>query len=129
MVYPTVGNLKSLFLAASTTSTAGAEVKVAVPCRARYVSTLLSVWGTTAGGTSGLDVFAYLGGFNGGTSSPTITIISSGSSITTTTGNVSFEFTSTGVFVFGKGDLIGVSGSTGISGVSGYSVTHTLQGF
>ncbi len=129
MPFPGVANLKSLFLFAATTSTGGAEIKVVVPCRARYVSTLLSVGGTTAGGTSGFDVFAYLNGFNGGTSSPVITVISSGSSITTTTGNTSYEVTSTGVFVFGKGDLIGVSGSTGIAGLTGYSVMHTFQEF
>ncbi len=124
---PNAPTFKNLYLQAATSSTAGAEIKVVVPCRARYVSTLLSVWGTTAGGTSGLDVFAYQGGFGGGTSSPTITIISSGSSITTSSGNVSFEYVSTGTFVFNKGDIIGVSGSTGISGVTGYSVVHTFQ--
>ncbi len=127
MAYATLGNFKNLFLQAATSSTAAAELKVVVPVRAKYISTILSVWGTTAGGTSGLDVFAYRGGFGGGTSSPTITIITSGTSITTTTGNTSFEYVATGDFIFNKGDIIGVSGSTGISGVSGYSVIHTFQ--
>ncbi len=126
MALATLGTFKSMFLQASTTTTAGAEIKVTVPVRAKYVSTLISVYGTTAGGTSGFDVFAYPGGLGGGTSSPTIVVLSSGSSITTTTGNVSYEYVSTSNMVFNKGDIIGVSGSTGISGVSGYSVVHTF---
>lgn len=131
MAYPFYPTIRNLFLTAATSSTAAAEIKVAVPCRAKYVSTLISVWGTTAGGTSGFDVFAYQGGLGGGTSSPTITIITSGASITTSSGNVTFEVgsTLTTPVIFNKGDVIGVSGSTGIAGVSGYSVTHTLQEF
>lgn len=127
MAYPTQRRFRNFYLHSATTSTGGAEIKTVVPCRSKYVSTLISVWGTTAGGTSGFDVFAYLGGFNGGTSSPTISVISSGMSISTTTGNVSFEYVSTGTVHFSKGDIIGVSGSTGISGVTGYSVVHTFE--
>ncbi len=131
MAYPFFPPLRSLFLTAATSSTAGAEIKVAVPCRAKYISTILSVWGTTAGGTSGFDVFAYIGGQGGGVSSPTITVITSGASITTSSGNVTFEVgsTVTPTIYFNKGDIIGVSGSTGISGVTGYSATHILQEF
>ncbi len=121
---------KTLFLEGSATSSGGAEIKNTVPCRAKYMSTLFSVWGTTAGGTSGFDVFAYQNAFGqASTSSPTITIITSGQSITTSSGNVTFEVgtTLTVPFIFNKGDIIGVSGSTGISGSSGYSWVHILQ--
>ncbi len=120
---------KNLFLTATTSTTAGAEIKIAIPCRVKYLSTLISVMGTTAGGTSGFDVFAYQGGFGGGVASPTITIITSGASITTSSGNVTFEVGTTLTFpvLLNKGDILGVSGSTGIAGLSGFSVTHILQ--
>ncbi len=132
MALPFFPPLKTLFLEASTTTTAGAEIKVTVPCRSKYISTMLTILGTTAGGTSGFDVFAYKGAFGGAsTSSPSIVMITTGAAITTTTGNVTFEFgsTVTPAIYFDKGDILGVSGSTGISGVSGFTVVHTLQEF
>ncbi len=121
---------KTLYLDGATSSTAGAEIKVTVPCRAKYLSTLFSVWGTTAGGTSGFDVFAYQNAFGGAsTLSPTITIVTSGSAITTSSGNVTFEVGSTLTvpLLLNKGDILGVSGSTGIAGLTGYSFVHILQ--
>ncbi len=121
---------KNVFLSGATSSTIAAEIKMTVPCRAKYMSTLFSIWGTTGGGTSGFDVFAYQNALGGAsTLSPTIAIITSGQSVTTTSGNVTFEVgsTLTTPVLFNKGDIIGVSGSTGISGVSGYSFTHILQ--
>ncbi len=121
---------KNLFLYGATSSTGGAEIKVTVPCRAKYMSTLFSIWGTTGGGTSGFDVFCYTSALSTvTTASPGITIITSGQSVTTSSGNVTFEVgtTLTVPFLFNKGDIIGVSGSTGIAGVSGYSFTHILQ--
>ena len=129
--YPFSPSFKTLFLDGATSSTGGAEVKVTVPCRCKYLSTTLSIWGTTAGGTSGFDVFFYPAGLGfATTSSPAVVVISSGLSITTTTGNVSFDLTSTSSNIYlNKGDILGCSGSTGISGVTGYSFVHNLQEF
>ena len=129
--YPFQPTFKSLFLDGATTSTGGAEIKVTVPARCKYLNTTLSIWGTTAGGTSGFDVFYYPAGLGfAATSSPTIVVLSSGFSITTTSGNVSFlvNTTSSGVYL-NQGDILGVSGSTGIAGVTGYSFCHNLQEF
>ncbi len=131
MALPFYPTFRNLFLTATTTSTGGQEVKVCIPVRCKYVNTLLSVYGTTCGGTSNFDLFAYLNTLGqASTVATTIVSLSTGVSITTSSGNVTYELfgsTTTPAIYFNKGDILGCSGSTGITGVTGYTVTHILQ--
>ncbi len=129
--YPFYSPIRNFYLNGTNTSSAGAEIRQIVPCRSKYISTLVSV-PTTGGGTSGFDVFAYLNALGqASTYVSTITVITSGLSVTTTSGNVTFEVGSTNVPqpIFNRGDIIGVTASTGIAGVSSWSWCHTFQEF
>ncbi len=130
-VYPFYSPIRNFYLSGTNTSSSGVEARQIVPCRAKYVSTLFTV-PTTGGGTSGFDVFAYLNALGqASTYVSTITVITSGQSITTTSGNVTFEVGSTNVPqpIFNRGDIIGVSASTGVAGVSAWAWCHTFQEF
>ncbi len=132
MAYPFYPTFRNLFINGTNTSSGGAEMTNIVPCRAKYVSTMVTIR-SSGGGTSGFDVFGYQNALGGAsTSSPTITIITSGQSVTTTTGNVTFEVGSTltgPIVIFNKGDLIGISASTGVGNALGWAYTHTFQEF
>ncbi len=129
---PFYSPIRNFYLHGTNTSTSGIEMRQIVPSRAKYVSTMVSV-PTTGGGTSGFDVFAYLNALGqASTYVSTITVITSGFSVTTTSGNVTFEVgsTNTPAFIFNRGDIIGVTASTGFAGTAtSWSWCHTFQEF
>src|SRR5271154_805019 len=113
------------YYSVATTSTSGAPTsQVTVVARCKY----LGGWSSpnnaitiSSTGTDGFDVLAFIG------NSATATVISSGTSYTSTTGTqgVQINVTSTAVVYLNPGDLIVTAGSTS----PGAFMTHIVQEF
>lgn len=115
--------------ASSSSSLIANQTTIAARCK--YMSTLVSLTGvTTAGGTSGIDIWAWQGALTSTatvlTTAPTLTTIASGTAINTSTGNITYEFLPSSTIFFNKGDILCVQPSTGASAIG---VTHVVQEF
>ena len=134
MSYPFFPPFKTRTYHVTSSSSVTAIVNVSIAARCKYLSTVFTPT-STAGGTSGLELFYWPSGSGMGSAytAPTTSItITSGWAITTTTGNQSFTFGSTvsPVVYLNQGDVLSVGGlTTGFAGVNGFSFTHIVQEF
>ena len=123
MSYPTVGRFNKRYYSVATTSSSGAPVStVIIAARCKYAGGYF-VPNNTGTGTNvtGFDVLAFLGGATSGT------VISSGTSVTTTTGTLATAINVNGpnVVYLNAGDVITTVASTSQAGF----VTHYVHEF
>ena len=115
--------LKNRTYSVATTSSSGAPVSTAVMVgRCKYITGWFAPNNAgTSTNVTGFDVIAFLAG------SATATVISSGTSVTTTTGTLGSQVTvtSTASVFLNPGDVILTVGSTSQAGF----VTHVVQEF
>lgn len=122
MALPIFYPFKTKYYSVATTSSSGAPVSTAiVAARCKYVGGyFLPNNAGTSTNVTGFDVIAFKGGSTSGT------VISSGTSVTTTTGTLASSIKlSTGVIYLDAGDIITTVGSTSQAGF----VTHIVQEF
>ena len=131
MSYPFYPPFKTRIYECASSSSAAQTLANTVIARCKYQSTLVTVM-STSGGTSGVDIYAWPNILASGaiTGAPASVTFTSGGSITTSTGNASFLFTTTSSAPYlNQGDQICVEASTGVSGPRGFNVVHTVQEF
>ena len=135
MAYPVFYPFKTKYYSVATTSTSGAPtstVVVAARCKyigGYYVPNQIAGTGTNV---TGFDVLYITGATS--TVAPTATTISSGVSVTTSTGTLAVAFgpftsnantASTATVYLNAGDILYTSASTGVGGF----ITHIVQEF
>lgn len=131
MALPFQPTFKNYTMSITSTSSGGVELNVTIPYRSKYTSTLVTAL-TSSGGTSAVDIFYWPCGLGINTGQVTTSVtITSGASVTSSTGHATTEIgsTVTPAIFFNKGDVLTVQASTGISGPLGWTVTHILQEF
>jgi hypothetical protein len=123
MAFPFIPQFRFRHYATATTSSSGAPVATSVVVsRCKYVGGWFAPNNAgTSTNVTGFDVFAFLGG------ATTATVISSGTSVTTTTGTLAspVNVTATAIVYLNPGDIIITAGSTCQAGF----VTHLVQEF
>ncbi len=124
MALPFIPYLKNRYYSVATTSTSGAPIStVVVASRCKYLSGWYAPNNIAGTGTNvtGFDVLAFIGG------GVTGTVISSGTSVTTSTGTGSspINVTATSAVFLNPGDIIQTLASTGVGGF----VTHVVGEF
>src|SRR6185369_11403978 len=115
MAYPTVLPFKTRFYSCATTTTSGAPVStVPIVSRCKYVGGYFTPNNAgTSTNVTGFDVLAFKAG------SATATVISSGTSVTTTTGTLTsgINVNASATVFLNPGDVVTTVGSTSQAGV------------
>jgi len=123
MSYPYIPQFRFRHYVSATTTTSGVPVATSiVVSRCKYIGGWFAPNNAgTSTNVTGFDVFAFLGG------ATSATVISSGTSVTTTTGTLAspVNITATSVVYMNSGDIIVTAGSTCQAGF----VTHIVQEF
>ena len=122
MAYPFFPPFKTKYYSVATTSTSGAPIStVVVAARCKYVGGWYLPNNIAGTGTNvtGFDALAFQGG------SATATVITSGVSVTTSTGTLAVQFAPTTAVYLSAGDILQTLASTGVGGF----VTHVVQEF